>query len=673
MGPRKLHALALLSISVLLGAIPGHATCSDSLGCYGPGLGSDGLANTVVGGPSGNIVSYRFRAGHTGSLQQIHVYLIPNHTGYSAGTGGSLKVTVNTDDGTAAHNPSSSVLASYLLSNPLAATPSINFPIFVFTAPPSLVEGQLYHIVFANVDPNPTANYISVDALYYANPTTPSQPTISDLDSAELLGGPGGTWAPRKGYTPILQLDYEDGYKELNGYMEVWVGAPQNISGSAEIRQTMTVSGDSKSVSSVSIRAARVSGSDPLTVTLLNSSGTVIEQGEIPATSFPLTSPASYAWATYTFSSAHTLALGQSYYLQFSAASSSTYEAFPIRKGMAYGFSSATYFPDGYAQFSSSGSWMGWTQWGVTNRTDGDLQFYFGLASGASAAPTISDVAAGSLTSSGVTITWATDQPSTSQVEYGISTAYGNITSLDTADVTAHSEALSQLIASALYHYRVHSTNAAGSEATSGDLTFTTAAQAPVAPVISNIVAGSISSSGATIAWTTDQPSSSQVEYGTTTGYGYSTPLNASDVTAHSQLLASLAGSTLYHYRVHSTNASGSSSVSADTTFKTAAPAVVAPVISNVAAGSITFTSAAISWTTNQAATTQIQYGTTTAYGHWSALNSTFSSSHSQMLTGLSGGHAYHYRVISTNASGVRAVSGDFSFTTSSGSRGFRR
>ena len=240
-------------------------TCLDATGCYGPGIGSDGLANTVVGGPSGNLVSYRFRAGHSGSLQQIHVYLMQSHSGYSAGTGGQLQVTVNADDGTAAHNPSSTVLATYLLSKPLSATPSIYFPVFVFTAPPSLVAGQLYHILFKNVDPNPATNYLSVNALYYENPSVPAQPTISDVDGAVLLGGPGGTWAPRQGYLPILELDYQDGFSEWNGYMEVWVGAPQNISGTAAVRETITVSGTSKNVASATVRrrtAQRVGPSD---------------------------------------------------------------------------------------------------------------------------------------------------------------------------------------------------------------------------------------------------------------------------------------------------------------------------------------------------------------------------------------------------------------------------
>jgi hypothetical protein len=379
MGFGKLRVLGLLFLSVFAIALPGQATCLVTSACYGPGLASDGLANTIVGGPWGNIVSYRFRAAHTGLLQQIHVYLIPNHTGYSAGTGGKLQVTVNADDGTPAHNPSSTILASYLLSNPLAATPSINFPIFVFSAPPMLVQGQLYHVVFKNVDVNPTINYISVDALYYANPSTPSQPTMSDVDAAELLGGPAGTWTLRPGYMPILELDYQGGASEFNGYMEAWVGASQIITGINGVREMFTVSGGPRTVSSASIRVARTSGTDPLIVRLENGDGTLIEQGEIPAASISMTSPMSYVWATFTFSSAHTLLAGQNYHLQFRTASSSTYQAFPIRKGVAYGFQNTTYFPDGYAQFNQNGSWVGWTQWGVANRTDSDLQFYFAV------------------------------------------------------------------------------------------------------------------------------------------------------------------------------------------------------------------------------------------------------------------------------------------------------
>ncbi len=87
-------------------------------------------------------------------------------------------------------------------------------------------------------------------------------------------------------------------------------------------------------------------------------------------------------------------------------------------------------------------------------------------------------------------------------------------------------------------------------------------------PVISNVAAGGITSSGATITWTTDYNSDSQVEYGTT-GYTQSTALNPTLVTAHSQGLSGLTAGTLYHYHVKSRDAYGNLTVSGDFTFTT--------------------------------------------------------------------------------------------------------
>jgi hypothetical protein len=96
--------------------------------------------------------------------------------------------------------------------------------------------------------------------------------------------------------------------------------------------------------------------------------------------------------------------------------------------------------------------------------------------------PVISGVGAGSVTSSGATVFWATDEPSDSQVEYGPSTAYGSVTVLDSSLVTNHSQVLSGLAPGSLYHYRVKSRDSAGNLAVSADYSFTTAASAPVGP-----------------------------------------------------------------------------------------------------------------------------------------------------------------------------------------------
>jgi len=52
-------------------------------------------------------------------------------------------------------------------------------------------------------------------------------------------------------------------------------------------------------------------------------------------------------------------------------------------------------------------------------------------------APDISAVAASGLTSSSATITWTTNEPASSQVNYGLTTGYGSTTALDPTPLTS--------------------------------------------------------------------------------------------------------------------------------------------------------------------------------------------------------------------------------------------
>ena len=145
----------------------------------------------------------------------------------------------------------------------------------------------------------------------------------------------------------------------------------------------------------------------------------------------------------------------------------------------------------------------------------------------------------------GATIGWTTNEASDTQVEYGLTTSYGSSTTLNTALVTSHSASLSGMAANTLYHYRVKSRDAAGNLATSGDFTFTTAATADTTPpTISGVSATGATANGVTIAWTTNEASDTQVEYGLTTSYGSSTILNTALVTNHSVGLSGLTAST---------------------------------------------------------------------------------------------------------------------------------
>ena len=96
--------------------------------------------------------------------------------------------------------------------------------------------------------------------------------------------------------------------------------------------------------------------------------------------------------------------------------------------------------------------------------------------------PTITSVSFSAVTTSGATITWTTNEPATSRVEYGTSTAYGSSSATDATFKTSHTRTLSGLTASTTYHYRTRSADAAGNEAIGGDLTFTTQADQSTPP-----------------------------------------------------------------------------------------------------------------------------------------------------------------------------------------------
>lgn len=90
------------------------------------------------------------------------------------------------------------------------------------------------------------------------------------------------------------------------------------------------------------------------------------------------------------------------------------------------------------------------------------------------------------------------------------------------------------------------------------------------APTISNVQSSSLTSSGATITWDTNEAASSQVEYGTTTGYGTTTTeTDTEGVTIHSVAVSGLANCTTYHYRVISKDLSLNTQTGSDNSFTT--------------------------------------------------------------------------------------------------------
>jgi lysophospholipase L1-like esterase len=90
--------------------------------------------------------------------------------------------------------------------------------------------------------------------------------------------------------------------------------------------------------------------------------------------------------------------------------------------------------------------------------------------------PVISAITVASLTGSTTTVTWVTDEPATSQIEYGTTTSYGQLSPLDPTVVPGHSVRLEGLSPGILYHYRIRTSDGQDNLALSEDRTLTSPA-----------------------------------------------------------------------------------------------------------------------------------------------------------------------------------------------------
>src|SRR5688572_13367984 len=334
----------------------------------------------------------------------------------------------------------------------------------------------------------------------------------------------------------------------------------------------------------------------------------------------------------------------------------------------------------GYGSFVSVGNQTSYTVTGLANGT-----FYFavtaynayGVESGFSnelsvtinvpsdtTPPVISSVQAINVTSGGATISWNTNDPSTTQVEYGLTTVYGSSTTLNISLVTTHFQSLGVLASGRLYHYRVKSRDAAGNLAISGNSTFTTAIPPDTTPPTVTI---SSPASGATVSGTVTITASASDNVGVT-GVQFlldGANLGAEDIAAPYSVSwnTSTALNGAHTLSARARDAAGKNTTAANRSVNVSNDTTV-PTITGVISSSLTSSSASIAWTTNESSNSQVEYGTSTSYGSSTTVNSSMVVSHSQALTGLTASTLYHYRVKSRDAAGNLAVSGDSTFTT---------
>lgn len=274
--------------------------------------------------------------------------------------------------------------------------------------------------------------------------------------------------------------------------------------------------------------------------------------------------------------------------------------------------------------------------------------------------PAISDVAA-DVAQMQCTITWTTDQPSSSQVEYGATTAYGTLSPLSSTMVTSHSITLSGLSPSKTYHYRVHSKDSCNRDGVSADLSFTTPADSgePNTWFTSGpSEGGRVCSTSQEFCWTgsdTVTPTP-QLAYAYKLDNGsWSTP--TADTCRTFSALAE-GGHTLY-VRAVDTSGNADSTPAARSFTVDLSTGTLYNI--NSAAGS---TEATVVWSSSKPMDSQVEYGLTTAYGSTTSVNVSLATNHSVVVSGLTPDTLYHYRVRSKDGCGREVISPDKTFST---------
>ena len=310
----------------------------------------------------------------------------------------------------------------------------------------------------------------------------------------------------------------------------------------------------------------------------------------------------------------------------------------------------------------------------LTNLTDGSHRFEVSaidLSGNADAAPDrrvfnvslvapkITGIDAAAPLAGSAAVRWYTDRPASSAVEYGITAAYGTI--LPNAPlVTDHRVTVSGLKPVTLYHYRVHSTDSCGREIVSADQTFTTIAdtnapQTTITGVPDNNA--TLCAPTAEFDWTgsDDVNQASELTYSYQIDAGVWSPYTSDTSRVYINLTEGL-----HTFLVRAKDGAGNvdatpagRNIFIDTRLPATSLVQVAPRDYR----------AIVTWTTNKPATSQVEYGTTSAYGNVTPINAVLDGAHTVVLTGLTPLTVYHYRVKSGDGCHDTA-SADQTFTT---------
>jgi len=285
-------------------------------------------------------------------------------------------------------------------------------------------------------------------------------------------------------------------------------------------------------------------------------------------------------------------------------------------------------------------------------------------------APRVSDVLASDIKLFDALITWTTNKPTTTRIDYGTTTDYG-FTVADTSGslTTTHTMKLENLLDGNTYHFRPSGSDSTGNSPESSDYIFTTL----TFPKVLEISYENRSQGQTEVTWTTNVPTSSEVEY-YNQAIAPKTQGNSAQVTEHVVLLFGLEDATNYQYKVKGFDQFGYQAISEENTFTTledTTPPVITGVQSEsntIGSGETSTVQIIISWKTNEATTSQVEYGvglSASEFTDQSEENAELVMDHLVVISELSPAKTYHFRTASRDKAGNLSKSGSYTVLTS--------
>lgn len=283
-------------------------------------------------------------------------------------------------------------------------------------------------------------------------------------------------------------------------------------------------------------------------------------------------------------------------------------------------------------------------------------------------APVVSDVVISDITLDSAVISWKTNLPSTSVIEYGPSVEYGSSAVGNGNDlVTSHQVKLQNLKSGIVYDFRVKGSDANKNPITSDNYSFQTYAL----PIIKDFNVESVKDTSAVVKWSSNIDIDSLVIFDNLKTNESRTQGDTKLVKDHNIKIENLDSGTDYVFKIEGRDIFGNVARGPEIKIKTLQD-VISPAIANVRTYTTMMsvkgkTQIVVVWKTDEQSTSQVflfNVANTTDPVYTSAFDSNLTTSHTVIITDLKTDTSYRLRIESADKAGNSGKSQDFAVLT---------